>query len=230
MLGSSVWLATAITALAVLLACAAEAAPRIELRWTATSGTGATGASEIEARPGDVLTLDLEVVADADGLTFASLSLRYDSAFLFATAAEECPVPPNLSPGLCNAGGVFLAPVVPGVSIFNVGVASALTAFDASKAPPGVFDDTLTLGRAVFTFAGGPLARVDVFYFPADRLEDDGGAASQPLAGACAGSTCLSAPEPRTATLLAAGLGGLAVWARSRQSARPGVARSGSRG
>lgn len=66
-------------ALASLLGARAEAGGNLSFVWTATTGTGATGSSFIDAEPGDVLTGELRLYPDAGGVAFVSASIRFDS-------------------------------------------------------------------------------------------------------------------------------------------------------
>lgn len=70
--------ATVTGLIALLVAGAASAAPTATLIWTATTGSGITGSSTIDAALGDTLTLDIQVMPDENVLA-AGVSLDYQS-------------------------------------------------------------------------------------------------------------------------------------------------------
>ena len=149
-------LAAAITAILVGIlgfAGSASAVPTIELIWSGTTGAGTTGSSTIDALPGDILTLQIDIVLDVpDGLRDVSLSIEYDSDALTGTSGVDCPfIPPNTGPGVCFVDFRLLLPQQPGVDIFNVGAGSFMNRFDAYSIDPiGPLAGTLHLGEATF--------------------------------------------------------------------------------
>jgi len=200
------------TIVAVAFAGAASAAPSISLTWTSTTGTGTTGGSSIDASPGDVVRLLISVNADANGLTFAGVSLGWDAGDLVGQNALECPAPENSIPGTCSDGGGFVppfySPFAPGVV---VGAGSA-SSFDAGGTPPPI-TTTMFVGSIEFVVgAGATNETVSIFYVPAiDSVNDGLGNVFFPGA-----SASLVVPEPGTAALLGLGLGALGFLGRRR--------------
>ena len=58
----------------------AAAAPQVEILWTATTGSGATGGASIQAVNGDQLTATVYVSADANGINVYAVSVEFDTA------------------------------------------------------------------------------------------------------------------------------------------------------
>jgi hypothetical protein len=88
-------------ALCLLLAPAARAAT-VDLVWTATSGGGVTGGSEITAAPGDTLTLTMRLTLGAgESLSLYSASIRFDTDLAdeldLVSVTELSPTDPNTS-------------------------------------------------------------------------------------------------------------------------------------
>jgi hypothetical protein len=76
------WLRSSVPLLATsLLALApgiAAAAPALSIVWSATTGSGSPGMSTIEAQNGDILTAQLWLAADVEGIFCYSVSLEFD--------------------------------------------------------------------------------------------------------------------------------------------------------
>lgn len=186
--------AVAASAVALMLAGPAAAAPTMTLIWTGTTGSGVTGGSSIDAAPGDTLTL--QIVANGDptlGLSFIGVSLGWDAG-LTGQNALECPSPPNFAPGLCTDGGVFnppfLSPFAPGVTV-GPGFAQS---FDAGAIPGIPAGGVVTVGRIEFVVgATATTESVDIVYTPAlDSVNDNIGGVFFPNATA----TVMVAPTP----------------------------------
>jgi hypothetical protein len=185
----------AIGALVALLAPGSAAAdPSVELIWTATTGDGVTGGGAINALPGDTLTLDIVVNDNGGGLSGAFLTLEYDSTNLLGMTAVNCPSPPNPLPERCGAD--FLQPLVPSVTISNVGAGSTLSLFS-----PFDLDGTsttgfaMTVGRATFVMAGGN-SSVSLLYQPGlEWITDNSFAGFSPPASALVGDAGLDTDE-----------------------------------
>jgi len=202
------------TLVALAVAGAASAAPTLSLTWTTTTGTGTTGGSSIDAAPGDTVRLLITAVADANGLSFAGVSLGWDAGDLVGGNAVECPAPENaFGPGLCHDGGVA-PPFVPSMSPFVAGVAvgaGSASSFDAGGLT--AFATSIIVGSIEFVVGGTATNEaVNVFYVPAiDSVNDGLGGVFFPSA-----SASLVVPEPGTAALLGLGLGALGFLGRRR--------------
>lgn len=151
------------------LAAPASADPRVDLIWTDTSGTGATGSNEILAEEGDVLRLLITIYEDSFDLQGASLSLSWDAGDLVGDAPGangaggfgECPVPENLftlnagAPN-CTNGGLLtspqLTPLADGITI-GPGSAAGFDAFSLFVAVPP--PATIYLGAVELTVGAG---------------------------------------------------------------------------
>ena len=83
---------------ALLLFPTSGNATDVNLIWSATSGAGTVGGSDISASPGDTLTLDIVVVPDASGVREVSISLSFDSSALSLTSATEVGSPTMSGP------------------------------------------------------------------------------------------------------------------------------------
>ena len=70
-----------VLALLLLAGRPALAVVDVDLVWTATTGSGTTGGSFIEAAPGDILTAEIRVTPDAAGVCCAAISVRFDEDF-----------------------------------------------------------------------------------------------------------------------------------------------------
>lgn len=57
----------------------ADAAPIVEIVWSATTGSGTAGGSSIAAAPADQLTADILLTADTAGISSYSISLKFDT-------------------------------------------------------------------------------------------------------------------------------------------------------
>jgi hypothetical protein len=88
------------TGLAVLVgaaipAASIHAAATVSLVWTATTGAGVPGSSQIEAAPGDELTLEIQLAAGPEGISSYGVSLAFDQALFdeldLVSAAEFLP-------------------------------------------------------------------------------------------------------------------------------------------
>jgi hypothetical protein len=153
----------------------------------------------VTAVVGDVLTIDVVVNIDPDGFSFAGVSLEYDSTDLVGTSAVECPMPPNLAPGLCSSiTFLFYTPFASGVAISNLGAGSLMSSFDAGKVPPFEFTpSTLTLGRATFVYNSSGGTDVSTFYVSGlDSVNDGLGNIAFPAALATVNGD--GGPEPPT--------------------------------
>ena len=71
-------LASVVCALAALAAGAAQAAPRVQIVWDASTGPGMPGSRHIRASPGDVLLGTVYLTADERGIQRYSLTLIFD--------------------------------------------------------------------------------------------------------------------------------------------------------
>ena len=170
-----------------LMTCLMTGAPHaqstVSLVWTATTGSGAPGSTDIEAVVGDVLTLDVVVNIDAAGLTVVSTSLVYDSDDLTGASAVDCPSPPNLAPGLCSTSDlVFFSPLIPGVTISNAGAGATMEQFDTARLPgAAITPQSMTIGRATFTVTDAGGSAVSAFFQPSiDGILDDASVFSVP--------------------------------------------------
>jgi len=129
------------------------AQPTVELVWSATTGTGSPGTDTIRAAAGDELTLDVRVTdgGTCHGLLGAFLSLYWDPGRLTGFGAEECPAPPNATPGICldSADNAFV-PFFPGVTEAP-GLAEDIDAAAVATPAPGFLcGEVMTLARTRF--------------------------------------------------------------------------------
>ena len=76
-------------AVVLLLFPTSSNATDVNLIWSATTGSGTVGGSDITAAPGDTLILDIVVVPDASGVRELSISMSFDSSALLLTSATE---------------------------------------------------------------------------------------------------------------------------------------------
>ena len=179
------------TLLALLPLPPAVGQPTVELVWTATSGPGTPGTSEIFANQGDFLQLDIWIQNCGQWLESASVSLYWDQSLLTGFGAQECVSPPNIAPGFCDdQDATFFSPVVPGV-IELPGLAEG---FDAGNGfPPkwGFYCATMYLGRTGFVYGGtGGQADVVVRYRPGiDGIVERLGAVHTPSGSAIVNKT-----------------------------------------
>lgn len=70
--------AVATTLLVLATAPDARGVVSVDIVWTATTGAGIPGGSVIDALPGDVLTAEVRLNADAGGVSSYALSLEFD--------------------------------------------------------------------------------------------------------------------------------------------------------
>jgi hypothetical protein len=225
MLVQRILTATMATMAVLAVAGAASAVPSISLSWTATTGTGTTGGSSIDASAGDVLRLLISVSDPTGGLSFAGVSLVWDAGDLVGAVPGvngvggfgECPAPENAvtaafnAPNCSNNGafGPALTPFAPGVV---VGAGSA-SSFDAGGTTPLGAPATIFVGAIEFTVGGSATSEtISIAYSPGlDSVNDAAGGVFFPDA-----SASLVVPEPGTAALMGLGLGTLGFLGRRR--------------
>lgn len=71
-----------VVALSTVIFLTANAwAAAVSFEWTATSGSGSPGSNFIFAAPGDQLTLDILLTADAEGVSSYGISMEFDNDF-----------------------------------------------------------------------------------------------------------------------------------------------------
>ena len=122
----------------------AAAVVTVEIVWTATTGPGTPGGSSIAARPGDVLTAQLRVAADAAGVCCAAVSVEFDRDLgdeLDLVSATELSFAP-------------LSPLTPGVEgsqeSDGAQLGRVLTIESFSPAAPGPVSSSFALGEITF--------------------------------------------------------------------------------
>lgn len=213
------------SAVALLGLAGAANAVSFSLVWSGTTGTGATGSSDIGVGVGDTLTLDVFLNYGASGLSLAAVSFGWDPALLsFSTlvSGAECPQPPNPAPSTCTGGAVLsftsLAPIVSGVTVAG-NTAGSLDAGTGGAALVG--PNFIALAQLVFTATGfGGTPAVSLFYGGPDGIVDSAGNlvadANNPIGLDTASVSGAVIPEPGTAALLGLGLGTLAIAGRRR--------------
>lgn len=76
------------------------------LVWTATTGSGTPGGTTIQAAPGDVLTAEIQVDSQANGIKMYSVSVRFDDDLQDELDVVSLTVPPFVL-----AGGVIFTPL-----------------------------------------------------------------------------------------------------------------------
>ena len=72
-------LLTAVLVAGLGLATSAQADPTVVLTWTGTTGTGTTGCSDISAEGGDVLTLQVDLIVGANGVSVQGMGFIWDN-------------------------------------------------------------------------------------------------------------------------------------------------------
>lgn len=136
----------AATVLVLLVGAApAIAQPYFELVWSDTTGAGTPGGTEIAADPGDVVTLDILVHVDEDGLAFAGISIEFTLAALSNPVVAMCPTG-------CQG-------MTPGTPVVRVGRIDHIKVSQPSVAGP----TTILLARIDFDASGAP-GSVDPFF------------------------------------------------------------------
>lgn len=142
-------------------ASVANAAPTLSLTWIATTGSGTTGGSSIDAVVGDTLEVLVTVDIDAAGFTGAAwdlvgshgLTAAANTLVTGAGGPPECPSPPNLAPGTCFSS-TFKAYSPIAVGVTDIG--SRTDDYDVAGTTPEFVPGQIVLGRGVFTV--GPTA------------------------------------------------------------------------
>ena len=204
----------AITGLiALAMASVASAAPTVSMVWTATTGSGTVGGSSIDAVAGDILTLDILVNGDANGVSFAGVSYDISAAGTVLGGTLRAGID-SINDGL---GAVFT-----GVTntATNTGGALLFVAGSAATCPFPATGNLLGAGFCGDTFFTG---------IPASQMGADlGGGLIGTFAAGPGGPTSPGytftiaqaqfevVPEPATGGLLALGLGALAFIGRRR--------------
>ena len=134
----------------------------VDLVWTATNGSGTTGESMIAAEPGDVITLEVQITADAAGVCCAALSLRFDDDLqdeldLVNATETQLVLPGPFSP--LNSG-------VQDTRESDANQSGLVLTFEGmSPTSDGPASSTFTLGQVDFlvtSHVGGDAADVDV--------------------------------------------------------------------
>ncbi len=228
------------TFLLILSAAIAETAAAtltVDLIWTATTGSGATGGNVIPAAPGDRLTLDIFITLDEAGVDAYSLSVLFDTDLmdeLDLVLTEEFDHVADIA---CNPFPECFTNFGPQLINFNAGIEAenesddmnpgSAEGFEADAVgAEGPSDITIRIGRIIFDVTENVLAdRADIegsLFFTAfddgylDNNLDFVGPADLPHPDFTPGF----APEPSGGLLAAAAMTTIAWLHRRRQSAR----------
>jgi hypothetical protein len=217
----------------------AQATLAVDLVWIATTGSGTTGSSTIEAEPGDELTLEIAIVVDEVGVESYRLSVLFDFGSadeLDIVSTEELGEPDGIPTVDCTPfPACFTQPVLnnadPGIEAeiestrFQSGLAQGFEAFNAIptqsdgpvsfRSPIGriVFLVTDRVARDTMDLEGSILTDSDGY------LDNDGnfvGLEDLPNPALVPGF----APEPGAPALALAALATVA-WLRRSRRARP---------
>jgi hypothetical protein len=202
----------AITSLiALAIASVASAAPTVSLVWTDCAGPGCgagIGTSNLVSDVGDVVTLELQVTGDANGLSFAGASLDVSAAGMVTGGTLRAGID-SINDGL---GTVFTS--VTGMATYGGGGLELVSGVTCPGASALNLLDTLC-GLSPFLTAsqtGSDLGGGLIGTYAA-------GPGGPTLAGASIGLAQVTfnvVPEPATGGLLALGLGALAFMGRRR--------------
>jgi len=188
----------------------------VDLVWTATTGSGVTGSSSIDAANGDTLTAEIRVTADAAGIDAIALSLRFDASFddelNLISATETCTV------ATCGGMTPITAGVLGTVESTLASAGSVLT-MEAGTFGTGPSSTTFTLGSVVFqvnNLADDGVDVVGFFNLPIDGVVDN----AQNYSAAAIFNGASVIPEPGTGLLVMNGLLGLAYrqWRHGREA------------
>lgn len=189
------------TALLLAGGLEAGATPALEIVWTDTTGTGTTGSSTIEARPGDEITATLFLSADADGISGYGISLMFDldlgDELDLVSAGEFLPAlfQFNFSSGFEETSESTGA--TPG----------RISSYEALTFEDGPVNASFAIGEVVFQVTSnvgtGGADVVSGLYAPG--VDAVIGNANQELA-ADFGTATVNVPEPSTGLLLATAL------------------------
>ena len=216
--------------LGLAIASPAQAVLTVDLVWVATTGSGTTGFSRIEAEPGDMLTLEIAIIVDEAGVEGYTLSVEFDADLgdeLDFVSAEEfdnvptnacdpipnCLLPPKLTNLTMGIGTVIestpsqpgLVPSFEATTAANDGPASFRSPIGEIifLVTPNVSADGIDLEGSILTAVDGYIDN-DSIDIGIDDLPDP---AFEPG----------FAPEPTTGSLGLAALATLA-WLRSRRT------------
>lgn len=208
----SVGLSTLVLFISTALAFSATAVS-VDITFTATSGAGTTGFSNIGAAPGDFLTATVSITPDAAGISSYGISLFYDMDFgneLDLILATEL-LPPafdfNVTPA-CAATQQSTEALVGYVLTCEAGT------FSNGPTVPLPFDIMTILFQVTGNVTGdGFDIETGLFNVGIDGIFDNAGGVVSPVFGT-AGVYLI--PEPSTALLVGLGLVGIASSRRRR--------------
>ncbi len=200
----------------VVLAGAAHAST-VAFLWSAKNGSPVAPTNSIAAVAGDTVTLDLVAIADLDGLSLISQSLRFDTTDLDLTGGTTCPADPtNFADGICGlpAGGQLL-PRAGNAALPELddpaGEARIFAAFANPPVTGGQVDTSFVLSRVTFDVVNTGSSLIEPFLVEGVDGAVDGSGSNfffQNQVGA------VITPEPGTATLVGLGLVALAEMRR----------------
>jgi hypothetical protein len=187
----------------------------VSFEWTATTGSGSPGSNFILAAPGDQLTLDILLTADAGGVSRYGISIEFDDDF-----GNEL----NLLNATELLPGGFLFNLTPGVA--GTVESDALTVgrvdtFEAGTFGDGPVSTTFVIGQVQFLATAnlatdGPDIFAGLFNTGIDGLFNNSGQDLGPTADFGEAGINL-VPIPASLPLLASGLAVLGILIRRRR-------------
>jgi hypothetical protein len=205
-------IAVATCALLALGATRAQAAPIVSIVFTSQNGVPIAPSSAAIAAPGDTLTAEIRVTADAAGISSYGVSVDFDIDLgdeLDLISASEL-LPPGFAFNL-SAG-------VGGTTESTPAVAGAVETFEAATFAAGPVSTTFTAGTLALVVtanvATDGLDLVPFLLFGVDGIFDNAGLDASDAATFVGAS--VNVPEPGTALSVGASLLAIAIAGRRR--------------